>query len=328
MKRLIAFLLCAVTVLLCACGGTGEPQGSLPDETSGSSETTGYVQTVDPKTPLCDGKTLKILTISSSFGLNTTEFLYQVAVDQGATDVMIGRLFLAECTLRTHVKNAEQDSMVYRYYKKDGDKEWVTTEGYTMLQGLQDEEWDIIFLQHSATGAAQPDTFGDEYLGNYIDCLMQYVNANKTNPDARFVWNMTWAFPADSTEAVFNELGNDQEKMFNVIVDAVEEYVIPRTDFAAIIPSGTAIQNARTSYFGDTLNADTMHLNNLGKVIAGYMTWVTLTGKPLEIIDMVQVRNNLVLTDSDKAVIIEAVNNAFNNPYEITPSAYPTRPEA
>ena len=327
MKRLIALFLCVLTVLLCACGGQTGNEHNQTEGTTEAPEPTEYQMIVDPKTPVCDGESLKILTISSSFGLNTTNYLYEIAQDQGCTDVTIGRLFLAECTLRTHIKNINQDSAVYRYYKKTEPGDWDTTEGYTMLQGIVDEEWDIIFLQHSATGAAEPNTFSDEENGDYIDVIMGYVRQNMTNPNARFVWNMTWAFPGDSTSGVFVGLGSDQLKMYQVIVDAVKEYVVPRTDFATIIPSGTAIQNARSSYFGDTLNRDSMHLNDLGYVIAGYMTYASLTGKHIESIGLDRFGSKVVLLPADKEVIIEAVNNALDNPFEVTPSSFAQRTE-
>ena len=326
MKKIIALFLCLLTVLLCACGGQTDPAQTQPTETTEPAPTE-YQMIVDPKTPVCDGKTLKILTISSSFGLNTTEYLYDAAEDQGCTDITIGRLFLAECTLRTHVKNITNNSAVYRYYKMDKPGDWAVTEGCTMEYGIVDENWDIIFLQHSATGAAEPDTFSDELTGDYINKIMGYVRTNMTNPDARFVWNMTWAFPGYSTSSLFaGVFQSDQMKMYECITDTVQQHIVPRTDFATIIPSGTAIQNARSSYIGDTLNRDNMHLNNLGYVITSYMTYASLTGKPIETITRDKFGSSVILLPEDKAVIIESVNNALEKPFEVTPSVNTERP--
>ena len=123
MKKFLALLLSLVSILLCACGDTA-PVETQPATTEAPTPT-AYQMITDPGTPVCDGKTLKILTISSSFGLNTTNFLYEIAQDQGCTDITIGRLFLAECTLLTHVKNLNNDSAVYRYYKKTKPGDWV-----------------------------------------------------------------------------------------------------------------------------------------------------------------------------------------------------------
>lgn len=317
MKRLIALLLCVVTVLMmCACGGPANSEGEQTPTT-----TEAATNVIDKDTPLCDGKTLKLLVISSSFGLNTTNFLYEVAKDQGCEEIVIGRLFLAECTLKRHVQNAERNEMVYRYYKKNSDKDWDIMENITMEYGLLDEDWDIIFLQHSAEGAAQSVTYGD-----YIPKLIDYVDSKKTNPNARYVWNMTWAFPSDSTAVSYVALGADQMIHYQTIVDCTKEHVVPVEEFVDIIPTGTAVQNVRTSYIGDTLNRDSMHLNELGYVIAGCITYATLTRKPIESLEISQFSSTLTINDSQKAVILEAVNNAMEKPFEVTQSTYTEKP--
>lgn len=321
MKRLIALLLCVVTVLmLCACAG---PADNTQTEDATTATTEAAAPVIDKNTPLCDGKTLKLLVISSSFGLNTTNFLYEVAKDQGCEEIVIGRLFLAECTLKRHVQNAEDNSMVYRYYKKNSDKDWNVMENITMEYGILDEDWDIIFLQHSAEGAAQSETYGD-----YIPKLMTYVDSKKTNPNARYVWNMTWAFPSDSTAVSYVALGADQMTHYQTIVDCTKEHVVPVEQFVDIIPTGTAVQNVRSSYIGDTLNRDSMHLNELGYVIAGCITYATLTRKPIESITLSTFSSTLTINDSQKAVIIEAVNNALETPFAVTQSTYTEKPAA
>lgn len=318
MKKCISLGLCVLLLLgLCACGA----------DTQTPTETTQTQPTIDPNAPLCDGKTLKMLCITSSFGLNTTELLYDIAKDQGAENVIIARLYVSGCKLSQHAQFAKTGEPAYEYTKNSTGK-WEKMKNTTLLYGLQDEDWDIIFLQQGAHHAGLVHTYGD-----YIDEIMAFVQENKTNPNARFVWNMTWAFQSDNTHEIFmtNHKG-DQMVMYNMILDTVKEKVVPRDDFSAIIPSGTAVQNARTSYFGDTLTKDTLHLNNLGRVIAGYTTWATLTGKPIEEINLPPARTYdlpevVVLTETDKAVIIEAVNNAIANPWAVTPSTYTEKPQ-
>ena len=320
-KRLISLLLCPLLLIpLCACGNSSAASTTVPTETEATTM-------IDPKTPVCDGKTLKILCVTSSFGLNTTELLYDIAKDQGAEEVIVARLYVSGCKLSEHVEFSQTNEPAYEYTKNSTGK-WHKTTNTTLLYGLQDEDWDIIFLQQGAHTAGQINTYRD-----YIDQMMVYFNEHKTNPNARFVWNMTWAFQQDSTDNTFAKVFDaDQMKMYNMILDCVKEKVVPRTDYAAIIPSGTAVQNARTSYFGDTLTKDTLHLNNLGRVIAGYTTWATLTGMPITEINLPPVssydlKDPVILTEADKAVIIEAVNNAIANPWEVTPSSYPEKPQ-
>jgi len=314
MKRFVSLLLCFLLVnALCACSKQDAPKTDSPTQES----------TVT-STPLSDGKTLKLLAITSSFGLNTTQFLYDISVAEGATDVVVARLYVGGCTLQQHVDYLTNSKNVYTYTKNNSGI-WQTTEAVNMLYGIQDEDWDIIFIQQSAAGSAQVDTYG-----NYVDQIIAYVNEHKTNPNAKFIWNMTWAYQKDSTQDVFLSIfGGSQQAMYLSLVNAVQQKIVPRTDIAAIIPSGTAIQNARTSYFGDHLTKDTYHLNDLGQVISGYTLYATLIGKPLAQINLStgstdQFPKPLDLSAKDKEVIMEAVNAAMQRPFEVTSSTFPT----
>ena len=322
-KRIIALILSMASALsLCACGGVQTPGTSDPTETTGSTEPAR-----DPNAPLCDGKTLKILAITSSFGLNTTQLLYDIAKAEGATEIIVGRLYISGCTLEMHVGNAKTNANAYRYTKiSSADGVWKTMENVSLAQGLNDEAWDIIFTQQGAAQAGQPNTYG-----NYVEELMAYIKETKKTPTVGYVWNVLWAYQQDTTQAVYHTVfGGDQMFMYQENLRAVKEKIVPLNMFDKLIPSGTAIQNARSSYFGDTLTKDTYHLNNLGRAIAGYTLWSILTGKELTQVNLGSVNSYdlpemLELTDEDRQVIIESVNNAIKNPWEVTPSAYPAK---
>lgn len=305
-----------VTLILCGCSSiTAQP------ETTGAAEIPQA--TFDPNTPLCDGNTLRMLVVTSSFGLNTTQFLYDIAKAEGAENVVIGRLYYSGCTLKMHAEYAKTNAAVYDY-TKNTTGEWVKQQNTTLEYGLKDEDWDIIYLQQGAASSPIANTYE-----GYLDEVLEYLQTNKTNPNARFVWNMTWAYQGDSDQNVFiNTFNCDQMAMYNSILNAVKTHIVSRPVFEAIIPSGTAIQNARTSYFGDHLTKDTYHLNNLGRAIAGYTVWSTITGEPLTEINLGPVSSYdlpdvLELTAEDRQVIIECVNNALTSPWEVTSSSYP-----
>lgn len=319
-KRILSLILCAVLMLTLMCACAKEPAEEKEPEQIATEPA------ADPDAPLCDGKTLKLLAVTSSFGLNTTELLYHIAKAEGVETVIVGRLYASGCTLQQHVEAANTGSNFYQYTKFT-DEGRTVMEGIPLEYGLKDEDWDIIFTQQGAAYAPIASSYG-----NYLDQLMPYLQENKTNPNARFVWNMTWAYQGNSDQKVFVEtFSSDQMAMYDSILNATKEKIVPRTDFAAIIPSGTAVQNARTSYFGDTLTKDTYHLNNLGRAIAGYTLFSILTGKELTEVNLGPVNCydlpvNLELSDSDRQVIIECVNNAIKNPWEVTPSVYPEQP--
>lgn len=304
--------------------------------------------------PLVTDKSLKVLAVTSSFGLNTTQLLYDVAVAEGYApeNVTVARLYTSGCTLEKHITYAP-NKPVYQYTIVSGNPDVVAehtgmvagklftvkTEGNaTLLEGLQDEQWDIIFMQQGARVSCIMDSYTDSQGRDYItqlrDIMQPYVDEHC--PNARFVWNMLWAYDEGSPQYPYNTTFNsDQMAMYRANIDTTMAYVIPRTDYDRIIPTGTAIQNARTSYFGETLSRDTYHLNNLGGTIAAYGLFAVLTGQEITQVnlDIVTASNKNGIgsaakitnpfTEKEKLVIMESVNNALRNPYGVTESQYP-----
>jgi hypothetical protein len=70
--------------------------------------------------------------------------------------------------------------------------------------------------------------------------------------------------------------------MYNAIVNAVNTKILTNNDIAIVIPSGTSIQNVRTSFIGD-MTRDGYHLSyGIGRYIAS-MTYVkALTGLSID----------------------------------------------
>ena len=305
MKKILCVLLCVL--LLCGCGAPAaemEPTTTAPTEAPLEMEA------------LSDGKTLKVLAIGNSFSNNTTKYLYDIAKAEGVENIVLGRLYIGGCSLEKHVKNAKNNAYDYTYYKNTAGN-WEKTESANLLYGLQDEPWDIITMQQQSGRSGLPDSY-DPFLGE----LIEYVNTNKTNPNAKLVWHMTWAYQSDCTQSGFANYANSQDTMYQCIVMATEQKILTNDAFSAVIPAGTAVQNVRTSYIGDNLTSDGYHLNNLGEFIGGYTWYATFVGKPLDSIKMDQVPGSISLNDQTKALIIECVNNALKNPLEVTESTY------
>lgn len=313
MKKLICVLLCGL--LLCGCGAKPTAQEKAAPTTE-ATEPAKETEPVLEMEPLSDGKTLKVLAIGNSFSNNTTKYLYDIAKAEGVENIVLGRLYIGGCSLQKHVNCANNNLTEYTYYKNTTGS-WDKVESATLLYGLQDEPWDIITMQQNSGNSGMPDSY-DPYLGQ----LIEYVNANKTNPDAKLVWHMTWAYQQDNTQAAFANYANSQDTMYQCIVNANKEKIVNNPAFVATIPAGTAIQNARTSYFGDMLTADGYHLNELGEIIGGYMWYATFVGKTLDGIKLDRIPSSINLTEESRAIIAESVNNALRNPYEVTESTY------
>lgn len=318
MKKGIAILL-ALAMLFCfgACGTEPETEVSTTTGTTQAPETeptqTEPVTTNAPTTI----KSMKILAIGNSFSVDAMQHLYTVAKAEGVEEIILGNLYIGGCTLDTHVVKALSGAKDYKFYKNTNG-EWVSTPGSSLLDGLLSEDWDIITMQQGSSKSG----IADEYQP-HLDQLIAFVNENKTNPDAKLYWHMTWAYQSDSTHSSFPKYGNNQMTMYLGIVNALQQAVEPTEAFSGLLPVGTAVQNARTGFVGDTLTRDGFHLSDLGRLIASYTWYAVLDGQPLNAINVDKVASQK-LTESHKKLIVEAVNAAIANPYEVTESTIKT----
>lgn len=322
MKKYLCLMMVLALLLLCGCNAA--PAGAAQNPT----ETEKVEDMPDPNAPMTDGKTLKLLAITSSFGLNTTEYLYDIAMSEGFTDVIVARLYTSGCTLAKHMDFATNNTSGYQYTKRTANG-WQKIDEVNMRYGILDEDWDVIFIQQSAEESPIASSYAD-----YVPRLIEYVRKQK--PDARFVWNMTWAFDPECGRKVFDETYvGSQDIMYQAIVDTLNEKIIaPKLDIDRIIPSGTAIQNARaagspklTRDMANATTKDHIHLNALGRVISGYALFATITDRTeLTAINLENVPQAyhypndapLIMTEETKTLILNAVNNALKNPYEVT----------
>ena len=213
-------------------------------------------------------KQLKILAIGNSFSVDGMTHLYKVAMAAGykPDQVILGNLYIGGCSLETHWKNAEGNLPAYEYFKNTNN-EWINTPETSILSALKEEEWDYISLQQVSQNSGLTQTF-EPYLTN----LINYVNQNKTNTNAKLMWHSTWSYSKDSTHGGFANYDNNQEKMTAAIFAAADYIKSNYPQFSFVIPSGRAIANAREK-IGDHLNRDGFHLDLTHGRLTAALTW-------------------------------------------------------
>ena len=275
-------------------------------------------------------KSLKIISLGSSFSNNCVlGYTYEMLKDVGVEDLTLACSYASGASLSTYIKGIkDSEETTFTYYKRNGDK-WKTNKKWTLDQELADEDWDIVSFMQTPSKTYQP-------MKNY---LMYYVQ--KTHPNANFVWNVIWAHSNRSKQSAFVKSWNgDQMGMYSGMVQLARQYVEPDPRIRAIIPVGTAIQNARTSFIGDNLDRDTYHLNkSIGYYIASMMWTCKLLGVTPDQIKYVP-KDGLLenpphgfdkdtpgLSEALVAVAKESVANALANPYEVTPSKLTEAPK-
>ena len=263
-------------------------------------------------------KSLKILAIGNSFSTDSMQYLYEIMKDGGVEEITLGNLYYGGCSLDQHYQFGRTDSASYTYYKNTG-RGWVKTEGYKMSQALNNEKWDYVSLQQTSKTCGLTNSYGR--LDEMIDIV------KKACPDAKLIWNMTWAYQQDSTHSSFPNYGKDQMKMYNMIIDVVNTVITP-LNFDIVIPCMTSIQNARTSFMGDTLTRDGYHLDYyIGRYIAGLTWYAAITGGSVD--GITYNPSTAKITDDMLRAAKEAVTTAIKTPLAVTQSTVTTgtRPE-
>ena len=241
------------------------------------------------KTVQEEKKPLKVLTIGHSLACNATQMLARIAAAEGFPDMEVGTLYYSGCSLYRHVKFLQEDANEYWLYlssTKDVSNPPQRIKDVTMKFGIQYTDWDIIILQGGLFEIGKDETFTD---GN-IQLIQNYVNENKLNPNAVFGWHMPWPGATDpklvSTYSnVERWLGryapydNDREKLYKAYTKCVEKYILADDSFQYFIPSGTAFENAMSSYLDQKdLHIDYVHATDYARVIAAYTWFCVLAG--------------------------------------------------
>lgn len=253
-------------------------------------------------------KTVKILAIGNSFSQDAVEqYLHELADAEGISTI-IGNMFIGGCSLERHVKNARENAPAYAYRKigTDGKKREKGKMSLEMV--LADEDWDYVSLQQASPFSGMYETYETS-----LPELIEYVKA-RLPKKTKLMLHQTWAYASTSNHSGFKNYNRDQLTMYQAIADAVKK-AAKVNRIKIVIPSGTAIQNARTSFIGDRLNRDGYHLDvKIGRYTAA-CTWFECIFKHNV------VRNPYApegLDEARKAVAQKAAHAAVKRPYKVT----------
>ena len=259
-----------------------------------------------------NSKIIKILSIGNSFSQDAVEqYLHELGEAEGYQFV-IGNLFIAGCSLERHVKNIRKDAAAYDYRKIGFDGKKVHHGYMSISKALADEKWDYVSLQQASSFSGMYDTYE-----TYLPELYEYVK-ERIDKRCKIVFHQTWAYAKNCRNTGFKKYDNNQITMYKAIVETVKK-AGKLVDFYRIIPCGTAIQNARTSFIGDHLNRDGYHLDvNVGRYIAACTWFEVLTGKNV-------IGNKFVpvnVSDEYRDIAQLAAHEAVRHPNKITDLSY------
>jgi len=228
--------------------------------------------------------TLRVLAIGNSFSEDAVEqYLWELGREAGV-NLVIGNAYRAGWSMAAHWKDASSRATLTEY-RKVVDGKHANLGKRTIRDIVTDEPWDVITFQQLSQQAGREGSYEPS-----LSLLIGYVRALALKDSVRLGFHQTWAYAQDSDHRGFALYDRNQFLMYANIVAAVEDAMHEhRDDLSFYVPTGTAIQNARTSSLVDPqvgdgpvnreLTRDGYHLNyTIGRYIAA-CTWLeALTG--------------------------------------------------
>jgi hypothetical protein len=254
---------------------------------------------------------LKILFVGNSFAEDTMEHTAGIAFSLGVKRIKFGTLYVGGCSIEMHYRHAVEDLAVYKYSVNEGEG-WSATPDFKISDAVKSDDWDWIAIQHGTNGTSRYTSIECyDRLGDLVDYIKSMA------PRAQIAFNLTWL--GESTRQhheIISYRGNMalmREKLEEVTREVMQNN--PKIDL--LVPTGTAIENARTSHIG-LLTRDCYHLSmDKGRYIAGLTFISTVTEIDAEKITWAPDG----VDDYAMKVAIESVKNAQRSPLAVTASA-------
>ena len=254
---------------------------------------------------------MKILFVGNSFAVDTAEHGADVARSFGM-QIKIGVLYVGGCSIEMHYTHMTQNLPAYVYHVNEGDG-WSSVPDFRIRDALRSDDLDWVVIQHGTKGTSRYTSLACyEKLSPLIDEIKGEVSAG-----TKIAFNLTWmGEPTYSHHEILSYDGNTN-LMRERLVAVTEEAVLKNLKIDLLIPTGTAIENARTSHIG-LLTRDGYHLSlDKGRYIAALTLVSTLAG--LDAATGTWAPDGV--DEYAKAVAVESVRNAQRFPLKVTQSA-------
>ncbi len=302
-------------------------------------------------------KSFHVLTLGNSFSRNSMYYLYDIAKACGYTDIKIGYLYSGGRALDAHwsvankkvLDKTSEDSGTADYtYWENSNGTWKMLYDQNANNGVASDtiigdstkKWNYVLLQQASERAGIDTYNNNSTYEPYVENLVKYVRALAS--DAAIGYNMVWAdhenterITVDRTGIIKNSYNGTDGKfsqlvMYEKICEMTQNHVANIDGIDFVIPTGTGVQNLRTSYYRDNLTDTTdYHLNTTGEFVAA-LTFFEAINKELggkSITNYATEISSLnIVHPNHIPAFIEAASNAVTNPYTRTASSYTVSP--
>ena len=254
------------------------------------------------------------LMIGNSFADDTVYFSERVA-DSLGLNLTLFDAYIGGCTINTHYTNIQSGEALYSMRSMNGGN-WNYQNNMSLNNIVTSHTWDIVTFQQASAEVGRHDKYSN--LENLVNEVKGLVSGSP-----KYYWHQTWAYDTDYSEwyDYFSYFHNNQEEMFDAIVECYNNEIASLGIFEKTIFNGTAVQNLRTSYMGDTLSRDGKHMSLVhGRYLLASNFVSTVFNVDLKLSNYSYTPEGV--NSSFIKVVEEAIDNARNYPGQITNSVY------
>lgn len=229
-------------------------------------------------------KTIKILSISNSFGVNLQTYTHQIGLENDV-DIEIYVLYIGGCSLERHATNIKENRKDYELFINGNNTHVMVS----ILEALKMQNWDYIITQQASQFSGKYETYHP-----FIDELYKYIKENASFN--KFGLQETWEYGQNIIyKELFEGYDNDCEKMYSQIKSTVDKIA---NEFSAdiIVNSGDMIHLAKKEFKENLYDDADFHLSLVGCYIIGANLVKLLTGNKLTksyYLDNNQIPNNV-----------------------------------
>lgn len=217
-------------------------------------------------------KSLKVLLIGSSHGVNTIS-MFPVLAENAGIDITCGNLYIGSATIgffktrpAVQIPYMAEHDVPFNTFKVWRSGAWSGESTKTIDYALDLYEWDVIILQRGAS----ENTDWDEAISNFFQNLLDHIQA-RCSYTPRIYFNSgiaNVASPATQRQQTID--------IMNSAKSMQAEYGL------SIIPTAVAVQYARATYLKNTgvygdMASDTQHLDTgVGQYVTGCCVFETI----------------------------------------------------
>lgn len=182
---------------------------------------------------------LNVLFIGNSYSVDTAYGLPEILNNMNIKNVNVYVLYKAACSMKQHYelfKSQEKEYVLYRYNYQG---QTVVEKKIALRDAMSRFNYDVVVFQQYSLESGEFETYEP-----YLSKLVQAYNITKIGARTTFAFNQTWAYA--STKKEISRYGS-QEQMYKKICEATQK-MKAESGIDVIIPTGTAVQNARNMY--------------------------------------------------------------------------------